>query len=162
MNELAKAKLSAQRVPALRPQFSFRAGGWHVNIKYVSGEVCFSGGLGFCFDLHCPITAGRLSWALWAPAELTGVTDSTDSLWLWLIYDTITLRFSGLTSKISSPSVGPLTLLWHLLDDTLERWFLQMCLALYKMDGKCVTKLSFSTLRQENRRNSTCNNLFSC
>lgn len=74
-----------------------------MNIKYVSGEVCLSGRLGLRFDLYCPITAGRLSRSLWAVAELTSVTDSTDSSWLWLIYDTINLRFSGLTSKISPP-----------------------------------------------------------
>lgn len=79
-----------------------------------------------CFDLHRPITVGRLSGVLWAVAGLTSVTDFADSSWLWLIYDTITLRFSGPSSKISSSSVCPLTSLWHLLSDMLESLFWQM------------------------------------
>lgn len=78
--------------------------------------------VGLCFDLHCPITAGRLSWVLWSVAELTSVTDFTDSFWIWLIYDTITLRFSGFTSEISFSSVCPLTLLWHLEHLLFRKW----------------------------------------
>lgn len=82
--------------------------------------------VGLCFDLHCPITAGRQSWVLWAVAVLTSVTDSSDSSWLWLIYDTITLRFSGVTSKISFSSVCLLTLLWHFLSPSLLRKWIEV------------------------------------
>lgn len=105
--------------------------------------------VGLHFDLHCPITAGKLSWVLWAVAALTSVTDSTDSSWLWLMYDTITLRFSGLTSKISFSSVYTLTLLRHLLSLLLfTKW----------MEVRKVCHLKCPSCMQQSRWNTTCQN----
>lgn len=110
-----------------------------------------------CFDLHCLITAGRLSWVLWAVAELTSETDFTDSSWLWLIYETITLKFYWPHFKNIILIIRPLTLLWHLLNVTLESWLLQVPSLLFRkwMEVRKVCHLNCpSSLPHENGSNN--------